>query len=129
MANDLDKYLEQLPAELEASIAEEWERAVEEELVGPISDAARKGRTGNLQASVRKERGRDDLEWIVKAGGPLTTKPIRDGATVEYDYAHGEEFGNSHYSGQPFFYGTARAHEEALRDRAEEIIGRVLDNE
>lgn len=128
MANDLDRYLEQLPAKLERDVAGEWEEAVEEELVAPIRDAARKGKTGNLSASVRKEPGRDNLEWIVRAGGPLTTKTIRKGADVDYDYALGEEYGNSHYSGQPFFYSTAWARWERLRKRAEDIIGRALGN-
>lgn len=127
MANELQQWFEALPGNLEAEVADEFAQIVDEELVGPIRDAARQGKTGNLKASVRKEEGSNEVEWIVEAGGPLTTKNIRDGASAEYDYALAEEFGNSHQPAYPFFYGTARARAQRVHDRVEDLVGRKID--
>ena len=37
--------------------------------------------------------GMGSLQIIVTAGGEATTRPVRDGTEVDYDYALGQEFG------------------------------------
>jgi HK97 gp10 family phage protein len=80
-----------------------------------FADAARKAaprRSGNLAASVRVEPLRQDARgrWSVtiRAGGALTTKEIRAGSGVPYDYANATEFGTEHEAAEPFFYPTWR---------------------
>lgn len=45
---------------------------------------------------------------IITAGGKLTTKEVRAGSGVAYDYVLAEEFGTQHAGAVPFFYGTFR---------------------
>lgn len=93
-----------------------------------IKDAARKGQTSNLSESVRVSRGRGTLGLVVQAGGELTTKEVRGGSGVPYDYALGEEFGNSHYEGQPFFFSTARAFLPGFEERRDAMMENLFGN-
>ena len=124
--SEIDEFLASLPDKLEQEIAAEFADAVEEIMVEPIRDAAPEGERGHLKASVRKDPGRDDFEWIVEAGGPLTTKPVRDGATATYDYAEGVEFGNSHMNAEPFFWPTVRVQQQPMQERCEEILDNAM---
>ena len=128
MADELQRWIEQMPDRVERQIARDFGAAVDDELVSPIRDAARRGKSGNLAASVHKEAGKDNLSWVVAAGGTLTTKEIRKGSYVDYDYALGEEFGNSHAPGRPFFWPTIRARLGRLRQRAYDIAADAIGN-
>lgn len=147
MSDDLQEYFRQLPDKMQKQIASEFADVVDEEFVEPIRAEAREGKTGRLKESVRKEATDDPLTFIVAAGGELTTKEIgtrtyrreidissgdtqgvpRGNASVVYDYALAEEFGNSHSSGHSFFWPTIRAHMARFRERCADIVGEVLD--
>lgn len=121
MADDLQSWLKQLPTSLTRDLATEFENIVEKEMVAPIRDAAPQA-TGKTKASVRKIKGPDNLSWVVTAGGPLTTKTVREGSGAEYDYTLGIEFGNHHVPSQPFFYSTARAKNADFQQRVSDLL-------
>lgn len=142
MAGELQNYLRGLAGRLSADIAAEWAAAVEAELVGPIRAAAPEGKTDHLKQSVRKVQGTLTSEggavllangtgeyagitqWVVMAGGPLTTKEIAHphGAQHSYDYAIATEFGTSKEPAEPFFWPTVRARWPRLMARAEQLV-------
>jgi hypothetical protein len=67
---------------------------------------------GDLRASIRKEPGRHELAIDVKAGGPLTQRPVRSGVTQpHYDYSAKIE------AESPFFYGAWRALRKSVKSR------------
>lgn len=64
---------------------------------------------GVLVGTIRNEALPDpDIGVVLRAGGPATTKPIRDnkagGGSPEYDYALAQEFGTSKMPANAFFY-------------------------
>ncbi|PZU95622.1 MAG: hypothetical protein DI527_01025 [Chelatococcus sp.] len=71
---------------------------------------------GTLAASVRIEQGRAGDRFYVKAGGPTTTRPVREGASATYDYALGQEFGTAKMPANPFFYPIYRYRRRAIRE-------------
>lgn len=112
MADDLESYLLALPDRLVGPIS----RAIQEQ-AQDLSDAQRSAlvaleqspdETGNLEQSCTVVPGKDDLEFIVQAGGELTTKEIREGSGVSYDYAEAFEYGTSRQPARPFFWPTYR---------------------
>lgn len=112
MADDLESYLLALPDRLVGPIS----RAIQEQ-AQDLSDAQRSAlvaleqspdETGNLEQSCTVVPGKDDLEFIVQAGGDLTTKEIREGSGVSYDYAEAFEYGTSRQPARPFFWPTYR---------------------
>src|SRR5262249_13667283 len=112
MADDLEKYLNSLPDKVRSQLREAIRREAQR-----LSDAqANRLRsleqapeeTGDLYASCVVIDGDNDLEALVQAGGDLTTKEIRDGSGVPYDYAVGFEFGTSRQPARSFFYSTYR---------------------
>ena len=149
MATELDAWFDRLPAVVERNLAKEFASVVDQELVEPIRAVERRGKTGRLAASVRKEAGGDDLTWIVAAGGELTTKAVgtrtyrrqinigagedtqnvpRGNAPVAYDYALAEEYGNSRDPGHPFFWPTIRARWARFRHACENLIADKVGN-
>ncbi len=68
-----------------------------------------------LLESIRVEEGRKPLQVFVKAGGPLTTKEVRKGSGVSYDYALANEFGTQKMRAQPFFWPTYRLMKKRIR--------------
>lgn len=83
--------------------------------------------TGKLRDSVRVRRGRHTLELVVEAGGEITTREVRRGSGVPYDYAMGVEFGNERVPARPFFYPTYRRLkpdiDRAIQAAVEEVLG------
>ena len=70
------------------------------------------GPTRHLYDSIRVERGPNydkNGQMLIKAGGPLTTKEIRTGSGVGYDYSLATEFGTQKETAEPFFFPTYRA--------------------
>lgn len=85
--------------------------------------------TGNLEASCVVVPGKSDLEWIVQAGGELTTNEIRTGSGEPYDHALAFEFGNSRQIARPFFFPTYRAMRDDMQDAINEAIQEVTTND
>src|SRR5687768_9586252 len=94
--NALQAYLESLPDKLTEELAEvirdqaELLSAAQKQALQSLEKT---GPTGALEASCVVVPGATDLEVLVQAGGELTTREIRAGSGVEYDYALGFEFG------------------------------------
>lgn len=72
---------------------------------------------GDLRDSVRKEPGPTALARVVTAGGPTTTRTVREGSGVDYDYALAAEFGTSETPAQPFFWPAYRSFQKRFRSR------------
>jgi HK97 gp10 family phage protein len=79
--------------------------------------------THALEESCTVVPGENELEFIVEAGGPLTTKEVREGSGVSYDYAEAFEYGTSRQTARPFFWPTY----EALKDTIEQNIQEAVD--
>ncbi|MBB4373318.1 HK97 gp10 family phage protein [Bradyrhizobium sp. cir1] len=85
--------------------------------------------TGHLEESCRVEPGENELEWVVLAGGPLTTTTVREGSGKPYDYADAFEFGTSHQPARPFFYSTYNAMRDDMQKAIEDAISEVLNDD
>lgn len=107
---ELATFWARLPDHLRRQIAPEIKRQADG-LAAAVKERAPRDR-GKLRESVRVRQGRNDLEQIVEAGGPLTT---RQGTSTSYDYALADEFGNEHVPARPFFYPTYRARRAGMR--------------
>lgn len=110
MADDLDAYLNSLPDRIRDELS-----GVVQEQAEMLSGAQRAAlqaletspdETGHLEQSCVAVPGKDDSEWIVQAGGELTTKDIREGSGVNYDYTEAFEYGTSRQPARPFFWPT-----------------------
>ena len=130
MTDELDDYLNALPDRL----TEQLSHAVREqaELLSAAQRQALQSleqspdETGDLEESCTVVPGKNDLEFIVQAGGDLTTKDIRDGSGVPYDYAVGFEFGTSHQPARPFFYSTYNVMKDDMQDALNEAVSEIL---
>jgi HK97 gp10 family phage protein len=134
MADDikeLQDYLNSLPDKLVEPLA-----AVIREQAQSLSDAQRSAlrsleqssATGDLEESCTVVDGDNDLEVFVQAGGDLTTKEVREGSGVSYDYAEAFEFGTSRQPAQPFFYPTYHAMRDDMQQAITDAVNEVLDN-
>jgi hypothetical protein len=128
---DLQDYLNSLPDKLREPLSE-----VIQEQAELLSQAQRSAlqsqeqapeETGDLEASCVVVPGATDLEFLVQAGGALTTKEVRTGSGVPYDYSLSFEFGNSHQPARPFFYSTYHAMHDDMQDAITEALNEVLD--
>lgn len=77
---------------------------------------------GDLQGSIQAIPGRHELSTMIVAGGAATTRPVREGQSVTYDYALAQEFGTDRMPANPFFYPSYRA----LRRRVKSRITRAM---
>lgn len=125
MSDELQSWFQQLPRKLQRELATGL-RDIADELAEDIRREAPEGETGKLKQSVRVRRGRGTLELFVEAGGDLTTRQVREGSGVDYDYALGVEFGNQHAPAQPFFYSTYHARRDDVREKIDDLVGDVL---
>lgn len=132
MADDIDAYLESLPDKLTEQLSD-----VIREQAERLSQAQREAlqsleqsdETGHLEESCTVVPGSNDLEFIVQAGGELTTKEVREGSGQPYDYAEGFEFGTSRQAARPFFFNTYHAMHDDMQKAIEDAITEILDNE
>jgi HK97 gp10 family phage protein len=131
MADDLDEYLNNLPdklaEQLSALLREQAERLSEAQKETLRSLEQSPEETGTLEASCVVVPGASDLEFLVQAGGDATTKEVREGSGVNYDYALGFEFGTSHQPARPFFYSTYEAMKDQMQDAIDDAVNEVID--
>ena len=111
-AAQVRKFLESLPAGIRQRIQDELEAQAAIVARSMLLKVPR--RSGNLQRSIRVEQV-SPLRVAVKAGGPLTTKPVRKGASVEYDYALAVEYGTQEQAAEPFFWKSWREKRRRVR--------------
>ena len=81
---------------------------------------------GDLVRSIRVEPGPNELSVVVRAGGELTTKPVRDGADASYDYAMAQEFGTAKMPANPFFWPAYRLNKKRVRARIARAIRKAI---
>lgn len=117
---ELNRKLAALPRETKAEVRGVLEKSATEMVMlakglAPVDD-------GNLQMSVRQQPGRHDLAVEVRAGGDLTTREVRAGSGVDYDYSIAVEFGTSDTPEQPFFWPAYRAIKKRAKGRATRAI-------
>ncbi|ABE63269.1 Phage protein, HK97, gp10 [Nitrobacter hamburgensis X14] len=125
----LQAYLESLPDKLTeelAGVIREQAELLSAAQKQALQSFEKTEPTGDLAASCVVVRGASDLEMLVQAGGELTTKEVREGSGVEYDYALGFEFGTSHQPARPFFWPTYQAHKDGIQQAIDEAANEVL---
>jgi HK97 gp10 family phage protein len=79
--------------------------------------ASAHNKSGATVKSIAVMATNDPNKVRVVAGGDLTTKTIRKGSGIPYDYVRAEEFGTSNERAIPFFYNTYRARKRGIRQR------------
>lgn len=127
--DELDRYLNSLLDKIRAEISDE---VLKQAFL--LSDAQRAAlrsleqtaETGALEASCTVAPGADDLEYIVQAGGDMTTKEVREGSGVDYDYALAFEYGTSHQHAKPFFWPTYREKREGIEQAISDAVERAI---
>lgn len=74
---------------------------------------------GPLQASVKNHDVTDStrISQRIEAGGPTTTKPVREGQSATYDYALAQEFGTAKMTANPFFWPAWRLKRRRFKSR------------
>jgi hypothetical protein len=131
--DDLDAYLQSLPdkltEKLSGVIREQAERLSQAQRDALQALEQSPDETGHLEASCVVVPGANDLEWIVQAGGDLTTKEVREGSNVAYDYSLGFEFGTSRQPARPFFYLTYNTMRNDMQGAIDEAVNEVLSND
>lgn len=152
--SDFDAYLNSLPDKIVAELS-----GVIREQAQMLSDAQRQAAvsleetsvTGGLEESCMAIPGRNDLEWIVQAGGQPTTyvydrwtdyesevvidgrnnehikkKRKGTGHAVTFDHAVAFEFGTSRQHAKPFFWPTYRAKRQGIVDTINQAVEKAL---
>lgn len=131
MADDLDAYLNALPdqitKQLSSTLREQAERlsAAQRQALQSLEQSP--DETGDLEASCTVTPGQDELEFIVQAGGDLTTKEIRDGSGEPYDYAEAFEYGSSRQQARPFFWPPYRAMKDDIQQSIDDAIKEAFE--
>lgn len=82
-------------------------------------------KTGKLASTIRVEEGDHDLHLYVRAGGADTTSQPTSGRPP-YDYALGQEFGNSKTPASPFFYPPYRKEKKSIRWAIDQGVSRII---
>lgn len=74
---------------------------------------------GTLAGTVRHSdiSNEERIAVKVEAGGPATTRPVRQGADASYDYALAIEHGREGQKAQPFFFPAYRAQRKKFKSR------------
>jgi HK97 gp10 family phage protein len=124
MADDLDAYLNALPDRItdqlsnvlhgQATLLSDAQKAGLRALEQPPEE------TGKLETSCVVVRGSSDLEFVVQAGGEITTGD--DG----YDRALAFEFGTSRQTARPFFFPTYAAHRDQIQTTIENAVSEAI---
>jgi hypothetical protein len=92
--------------------------------------------SGALHDSIRMAPGERPGSWIVRAGGTATTKSVRKGVKVFYDYSLGIEFGHKSRPGgdgaiktvakEPFFWPAYRAQKRPMKARVARAMSKAI---
>lgn len=115
----LKKKLAALPAAVRTEVQSELNKAAGDVVAAQKSLAAGNVDSGDLQMSIRfTPFSRGGIGVIFEAGGPMTTKEVRNGSGVNYDYALANELGTQDMLAQPFFYPGFRRKRASIRRRA-----------
>jgi hypothetical protein len=114
----LRKRLARVPIEVRAAAAAQ--AAIEANNLTIAMKGSAPKDDGVLVASVRMEVGRSGDQFVVKAGGPTTTRPVREGATATFDYSLASEFGREGQPARGWFYPTYRARRKKIRRNIEQ---------
>jgi len=120
----LQGWFKALPYKVKRDLAGRM-REIAQGLADDIEDAAPE-LSGRLKRTVKVRRKRKELEFEVTAGGDETTKELRAGSGVTYDYALASEFGTAHQEAQPWFYSTYRAREADIREEIEDAVNDAI---
>jgi HK97 gp10 family phage protein len=120
--------LARIPARVRADVMGVMEAAAGEvaqimRVVGPDD------RTFELERSIRVEPSPGELRVRIKAGGKRTTRAVREGSGVAYDYALAQEFGTENQAARPFFYPTWRLRRRSVRSKINRAIKRAVMDE
>lgn len=122
--DDLVTALNRMPKEVRQQLDKSVKKGADE-LVKEMKAAAPVV-SGKLRESIRVEASKFPLSYRVKAGGALTTKPVRDGAKATYDYALATEFGTVDQNPEAFFYPSYRKLNKRIRRRIDREISKQL---
>jgi hypothetical protein len=117
-------YLALLPESLRAPVNAEIRKQADQ-LAALMKTAAPKGKTGNLARSVRVEM--QELRAFIRAGGALTTKPVRKGQSAQYDYALAIEHGTAHAPDEPFFFPSYRLRKKSIRSAISRSMKKTIE--
>lgn len=123
--DELQSWFSGLPFKLKRELAAKLKEQADE-----LADAIKAEApvvSGTLRDSVKVRRRRNELELEVVAGGQATSKEIRKGAGVDYDYALAVEYGTTERPAEPFFYNTARQMMPDIQENIEQAVADVLD--
>lgn len=124
--DDVQSYLDGLSFKVKKKLA-----TVIKEQADMLADAIKEAapvKSGALRDSVQVRRGRDTLDLVVTAGGDTTTKELRAGSGVQYDYALATEFGTSREEAEPFFYSTYREHAADIRQAIDDAVDEAINS-
>jgi HK97 gp10 family phage protein len=123
----LRKKLAAIPALARSELQAEMNIAAAEIVALQKALAASNVDSGSLQMSIRMEPfSRGGVGVLIKAGGPLTTRPVRAGQSVMYDYAMANELGTQEMLAQPFFYPAARRKKRAVNRRSAKALRKAV---
>jgi hypothetical protein len=77
---------------------------------------------GDLADTIGMIEHPEDLKVVLVAGGPKTTRPVREGVDLEYDYAFAQEFGTQEMPANPFFFPGYRLGKKRAKSRISRAI-------
>jgi HK97 gp10 family phage protein len=81
---------------------------------------------GTLAESVRIEFDPSNVRATIRAGGPTTTRPVREGTSVTYDYALAQEFGTEKMPANPFFWTMYRLYKKSRRPAVKRAMTKAI---
>lgn len=123
----LKKKLAALPKAVKSEVQAELNIAAGEVVAAQKALAAPNVDSGSLQMSIRfTPFSRGGIGVIFEAGGPLTTREVREGSGVDYDYALANELGTQDMLAQPFFYSGFRRKRASIRRRASKGLRKAV---
>lgn len=117
--------LQRIPARVRAEVVAVMQDAAEE-VAGIMRKVGPNDRTFALERSIRVEPYASAMKVRILAGGRLTTKSVRKGASATYDYALAQEFGTQEMAANPFFYPTWRLRRRSVRTKINRAIRKAV---
>lgn len=118
-----DRVLRRIPEAAKIELREALSRAAElitntQRAYAPVDDGA-------LQGSIRHEPVSEQegkIAVAIKAGGAATTRRVRNGQSITYDYALAQEFGTQDQPAQPFFFPAYRVTKKRVKGRVTRAV-------